>query len=247
MSYINIRFYEELNFFLPKEKKKIQFKNTIYPRQTVKDIIEAIGVPHTEVDLILVNGKSVSFCYIPKHGDNISVYPVFESVDIKGFTRLRPEPLREIKFVLDVHLGKLTRKLRMLGFDSLYSNTYSDKEIAEISDEENRIVLTRDRELLKRSIVSRGYILRTDDPEKQLIEVINRFDLKSSITPLVRCLNCNGYLLKVEKSKIVHKLQPNTLKYFNMFKECETCGKLYWRGSHYENMLQMLSKWKLNN
>lgn len=247
MSYVNIRFYEELNFFLPKDKKKIQFQYTIYPRQTVKDLIEAIGIPHTEVDLILVNSNSVSFSYIPSHGDNISVYPVFESVDIKGFTRLRPEPLREIKFVLDVHLGKLTRKLRMLGFDSLYSNTYSDKEIAEISNEESRIVLTRDRELLKRSIISRGYILRSDAPVKQLVEVINRFDLKSCITPLVRCLFCNGYLVEVPKSNISHKLKPNTLKYFSSFKECNTCGKLYWKGSHYENMLQMLVKLNLNN
>lgn len=246
MPYINIRFYEELNFFLPKDKKKIQFQHPIYPRQTVKDLIEAIGIPHTEVDLILANSKSVDFSYIPKDNDNISVYPVFESFDIKKLSRLRPEPLREMKFILDVHLGKLVKKLRMLGFDSLYSNTYSDKEIAEISNEECRIVLTRDRELLKRSIISRGYILRSDNPEKQLIEVLKRFDLKKSISPLTRCINCNSLLIDVTKGKVSHIVQPETLKYFNNFKKCDYCGKVYWKGSHYKNIQKMLSNLKLN-
>lgn len=233
-----IRFYEELNFFLPLSRKKAEFQTVLYPGQSIKDLIESLGVPHTEVDLILINGESVDFTYHPQNLDRISVYPVFESLNIKNITRLHPEPLREIKFILDVHLGKLTKNLRLLGFDSLYKNSYRDREIAEISDYEKRVVLTRDRGLLKRKIITRGYIIRSENPPVQLSEVIKRFDLKSSVKPFTRCSSCNGLLLKVDKSNILDKLEPKTAKYFNEFSQCSECKKVYWKGSHYNNMLK---------
>lgn len=236
-----IRFYEELNFFLPVDKRKREFQAALYPNQSVKDLIESLGIPHTEVDLILVNGNSVDFSFRPIDKSRISVYPVFESMDITKLTRLRPKPLRVSKFILDVHLGKLSKKLRVLGFDTLYRNDYKDNEIAVKSLEEKRIVLTRDRGLLKRSIIERGYIIRSDDPNEQLIEVFNRFNLKPILKPLSRCLICNGYLKKVEKEDIKLLLQPKTIKYFDKFKQCNSCGKIYWKGSHYQNMLKLLS------
>ena len=145
----NFRFYEELNDFLPENKRKIEYSYAFYGTPAVKDAIEAEGVPHTEVDLILVNGKSVGFDYLLQHSDRVSVYPVFETLDISPVIRLREKPLRESKFILDVHLGKLTKLLRRLGFDSNYRNDYSDPEIVNISLKEKRIILTRDRGILK--------------------------------------------------------------------------------------------------
>ena len=169
---VHFRFYEELNDFLPPARRKRDFAIP-YNRASVKDMIESLGVPHTEVDLILANGISVDFSYLVRPGDRISVYPEFESFDIAGLTRLRPEPLRQPRFVLDTHLGKLARYLRLLGFDTLYSNSYSDAELARISaGGDKRILLTRDHGLLKRAQVTHGYFVREIVPELQAREAI---------------------------------------------------------------------------
>lgn len=240
-----IRFYQELNFFIKPSYRGMNNIIPIYPQQTVKDLIESMGVPHTEVDLILINGESVDFSYIVKNEDKISVYPVFESFNIKQVTKLRPEPLRNLTFILDVHLGKLTRDLRMLGFDSLYTNNYRDEEIAEISHQEGRIVLTRDRGLLKRAVITRGYYLRSDNPKEQIIEVVKRFDLLSLCKPLTRCIRCNGLLKETTREEVVDELEPKTKKYFHVFYRCKGCKKIYWRGSHYEDMLKSMREWGL--
>lgn len=236
---VTIRFYEELNDFLEDRKKKTCFTVTTNPGQTVKDLIESENVPHTEVDLILVNSKSVDFSYQLKKNDRISVYPVFEALDIKNAAKLRPLPLRTTKFILDVHLGKLARYLRISGFDALYSNSYEDSEIADIAAGEGRIVLTRDRGLLKRSIVKRGYWIRSQKAALQYREVLNRFDLTGSISMFSRCPSCNGSLKMIEKKDILHRLPENTAKYFNDFKICNVCSKIYWKGSHYYNFIRM--------
>ena len=183
----------------------------------MKDVIESLGVPHTEVDLILVNGASVGFDYLVRDGDRVSVYPVFESLDITPLVRVRPQPLRETRFVLDIHLGKLAVFLRMLGFDSLYRNDYRDDELARISHAEGRILLTRDRGLLKRSLVTHGYLVRSDDPREQLAEVIHRFDLRDAIQPLERCLRCNGELEPVAKEEVADRLPPRTREHYDTF------------------------------
>ena len=230
------RFYEELNDFLPEEKRKHNFPYTFKINQTVKDAIESMGVPHTEIDLILANGRSVDFTYQLKNGDRIAVYPVFESFDIKPLIRLRPEPLREPRFVLDVHLGKLCKYLRMLGFDTIYRNDLDDAEIVDISLKEHRIILTRDLGILKNGLVSHGYWLRSQDPREQLQEVIRRFQLQDLIRPFHRCTVCNGFVEKVGKEKIAHLLRENTKKAFDEFFRCTSCKKIYWEGSHYDSM-----------
>ena len=175
------RFYEELNDFLPATKRKVWFDYYCNGNPAIKDVVESLGVPHTAIDLILVNGASVDFFYRLKDGDRVSVYPVFESLDIANVTRLRKEPLREPKFILAAHLGKLAKYLRLLGFDSRYSNDYSAEDIVRIMQTEKRIVLTRDRQLLKRKIITHGYWVRAIDPRKQVAEVITAFDLFAKI------------------------------------------------------------------
>ncbi len=239
---IHIRFYEELNDFLPVRKRKKSFDIILNGRSTIKDVIESQRVPHTEIDLILVNGESVRFDYIPDDGDQVSVYPVFETFDISGITRLRPEPLRETRFILDVHLGKLARKLRMIGFDTLYRNDYEDDQIIEIGVTEKRIILTRDIGILKNKKVTHGYYLRSNQPEEQLKEVIRHFDLVGQIRPLNRCIACNGFITRVDKADVEDRLLPKTRKYFEQIYQCKSCGKLYWEGSHYKNMMRKVEK-----
>lgn len=238
----HFRFYEELNDFLPVEIRKKTFDYNFKINQTVKDAIEAMGVPHTEVDLILVNGKSVDFSYQIIHHDRISVYPVFESFDISEVNRLRPDPLREPRFVLDVHLGKLCKYLRMMGFDTIYRNDLDDVEIVEISVKENRIILTRDIGILKNGLVTHGYWLRSQDSREQLKEVIRRFQLKAEVRPFYRCTVCNGFIRPVNKADIVTLLPDQTKKYFDAFFRCTSCKKIYWEGTHYESMRDFIGE-----
>ncbi len=230
------RFYEELNDFLPKQKRKTDFTYAFLGNPSVKDAVEAIGVPHVEVDLILVNGKSVTFQYHLQAQDRISVYPVFEQFDISSVTRLRAHTLRNPSFILDVHLGKLAKYLRLLGFDTLYRNDYEDSEIVSISCSQGRIILTRDVGLLKHDSVSHGYWLRSQHPSKQLYEVIKHFDLYTNINPFSRCIECNGHIYPVCKDLIEHYLKPGTKRHYNEFYQCQQCGRIYWKGSHYQRM-----------
>jgi len=238
--HIVIRFYKELNEFLPMSKRKVSFEHHFNQAGAVKDIIESLGVPHTEVDLIIVNGQSVTFDYKIKHGDDISVYPAFESFDISPITHLHPAPLRETKFVLDVHLGRLAAYLRMLGFDTLYQNNYDDIELANISVDEQRILLTYDKKLLMRKIITHGYYVRERQPKKQLLEIIKRFDLFNGFKPFTLCMSCNSEIKAVDKEKIKSHLMPRTENDYNEFWQCSTCKKVYWKGSHYQRMQEQI-------
>ena len=236
------RFYEELNDFLPSGKRKKEFEYSFSGSPTVKDAIEAIGVPHIEVDLILVNGKSVSFSYHLSEEDNLSVYPVFESLDISPVNRLRKHPLRVTRFILDVHLGKLAKYLRMTGFDTLYEKDYSDAEIVKISLNEKRIILTRDIGILKHKKITHGYWIRSQDPLEQFREVVRRFDLIDNFSPFHRCMTCNGLIREVPKEHIIKDLQPNTRQFYNVFYRCTECDNIYWKGSHYDRMVQFIDQ-----
>jgi len=242
MHKVFFRFYEELNDFLPEDKRKVRFEHSFLNRVSVKDIIESLGIPHIEIDLILVNGKSVDFNYIIQPNDDISVYPVFESLDIKEVQHLRNQPLRIPKFVLDVHLGTLTRYLRMLGFDSSYKNNFTKEELVNISLNEKRTLITKDRNLLKRNEITHGYWIRNDDPVKQAREVIERFDLRNSIKEFSRCMECNSFLLPVDKNEIENKLPPKVKEQQSEFHRCSDCNKIYWKGSHYEKMKKLITK-----
>ena len=230
------RFYEELNEFLPPEKRKKLSPYSFTGSPSIKDAIEAQGIPHVEVDMILVNTISVDFSYKLKDQDSVSVYPLFESFDISPVTHLREKPLRTIKFVLDVHLGKLAKYLRLTGFDTLYNIVYNDQDIISRSHAEKRIILTHDLELLKNKLVTRGYWIRSQFLKEQLMEVFIRFDLKNDINLFSRCLECNTILRNVSKKDILDRLLPETLAHFKEFQNCPECGRIYWKGSHYERM-----------
>ena len=244
MKKVYFRFYEELNDFLPEEKRKTRFTHNYIDRASVKDVIESLGVPHTEVDLILVNGKSVGFDYLINDGDDISVYPVFESLDITNVQHLRPKPLRVPKFIADVHLGKLMRYLRMMGFDVLYKNDFDDNEIVNLSLKETRAILTRDRGILKRSEVTHGYWIRSIKVKEQVIEVIKRFDLKNIIKEFSRCIECNSMLKPISKNEIIDALPPKVSKSKAEFSHCPACKKNYWKGTHYQKMLSFIQSVK---
>jgi uncharacterized protein with PIN domain/sulfur carrier protein ThiS len=235
-----IRFYEELNFFLPSDRKKCLLERTCKKGTTVKALIEEMGIPHTEVDLVLVNGHSKGFEYQLADNDRVSVYPVFESFDIGDVSKVRPTPLREIRFILDVHLGKLAKRLRLLGFDTIYSNHFEDEQISVLAVKEKRIILTRDRGLLKRKTITHGYCIRSKDPHEQLREVIGRFDLLKCIKPFSRCLQCNSSLVPAYKEEIMDRLPQKVKEKYSHFSRCPKCNKIYWLGSHWENMKKIL-------
>jgi uncharacterized protein with PIN domain len=233
---LTIRFYEELNDFLPKEKRKKDCTYHFYGNPAIKDVIESFHIPHTEVDLVIVNGISVGFDYKVADGERIAVYPIFEGLDISPLCKLRPKPLRKTAFILDVHLGKLARYLRLLGFDCHFDTGLDDIQIIRLALKENRIILTRDIGLLKHSCVTHGYWIRSQQPVKQLEEVVRRFDLSAQIKPFSRCSLCNAVVKKVDKKKIEELLDLNTRTYFNHFFQCDGCGQLYWEGSHFHNI-----------
>lgn len=241
MKRVFLRFYAELNDFLPPERRMTEFEYSFYVAPSVRDVIESAGVPHTEVDLILVNGRSVDFSYVVEDGERISVYPVFESIDIGPLVRLRPKPLRQARFVLDVHLGRLAAYLRMAGFDALYRNDYTDERLAAISSAEERILLTRDLGLLKRGAVTRGYWVRTTSPRLQFAEVLRRFDLFEQVTPFVRCLACNALLEPAAKEEVAARVPAAIRARHNEFQRCRSCGRIYWPGTHYQRMQRLLA------
>ena len=176
------RFYEELNDYLPEEKKKVFFAYNFKGNPSVRDVIESIGIPHAEIDLILVNSKSVEFSYNLKDGDIVSIYPVFETLDISNVTYLRKKPLREPKFILNSHLEKLSGYLQKIGLDTFYRECYKNSEIIKIAVREGRIILTQNPKILKNREVTHVYCIRSKSPEKQLNEVIDYFDLYSKIS-----------------------------------------------------------------
>lgn len=235
-----VRFYAELNDHLPAELRHKTLEKPFVVPGSVKDLIESCGVPHTEVELIVVNGGSVGFSYIVRNGDRVAVYPMFESLDITPELRVRPAPLRDPRFVLDVHLGRLAAYLRMLGFDALYRNSFKDPELVRISAGEQRILLTRDRGLLMHGAVSRGYWIRQTGSRRQLAEVIERFDLGRQARPFTRCMACNEPLRETTKAGAAGRVPQRILAAHDDFRECCACGRIYWPGSHHSRMQQWI-------
>lgn len=237
-------FYGNLNDFLSKKDKHTGITYSFTAIPAVKDAIEAIGIPHVEVEWLLVNGTPSRF-YSPLHpGDRVEVYP-WDSPPAPGsLPPLRDQRLTPHSFVLDTHLGALARQLRLLGIDTSYHPQSTDRELALISSTENRIVLTRDILLLKQKIIEWGYWLRSQQPQEQLLEVIRRYNLSPYFQPFTRCLSCNGVIYPVEKESVLECLPPGTRTYFHEFYRCSACGKVYWKGSHYERMVQFIKDLK---
>lgn len=234
---LSVRFYAELNDFLPPMRRQRRFIYRCAQDATIKNAIENLGVPHTEVELVLVNGASVDFSRRVRDGDEISVYPTFVALApaIAQLQKTRPELAGEPRFIADAHLGGLARYLRMLGFDTLYRNTLADREIAGLAASEQRIVLTRDRDLLMHRTIIHGYFVRDERPREQLRDVVRRFDLAIRAS-LSRCLRCNCLLAPIGKDAVRHRLPTRTALYYNEFWSCASCARIYWKGSHWQRM-----------
>ena len=234
------RFYAELNDFLADERKQKSFEHALKTPVTIREAIESLNVPLSEVDLILINSKPAELNQRIREGDYISVYPVFESFDISSVSKTRTKPLRTTRFILDAHLGKLAKYLRMLGFDTLYQNDFKDSEIIAIALKEKGIILTRDKSLLKSKDIQHGYYVRATEKHEQLREVVRKFDLYNQFHSFTRCMTCNTKLVSKKKEEIIHKLDPETTAIFNEFYYCPYCDKVFWKGSHFERMEKLI-------
>lgn len=222
------RFFGELNDFLPRDRRDSPFAAPCARAATAKHMIEALGVPHTEVGQLRVNGLPGAFERLLQEGDDLAVYPQSQAA------------LAGTGFVADAHLGGLARLLRMAGFDTLYDNGYRDEEIVAIARGEARTVLTRDRELLKRRELVHGCYLHAIRPEAQLRELSARLRLAAAALPLTRCLHCNRLLRPVAKAAVAERLPPAVCARQQQFTTCDACGRVFWKGSHYQRMLAML-------
>jgi uncharacterized protein len=228
-------FSNDLQVFLPSLKKGkpicIKFKGA----QTAKHLIESIGIPHTEIAFLAANHLKIDLDYLV---EDHSFIEVFSFIDLPHDPLQQQNNLSNLDrmFILDNHLGRLTAYLRMLGFDCLYDPGLPDSELAEISNNTHRTILTRDRRLLMRKIILSGYFLRSKQPLQQVVEIIHRFNLQEKIRPFLRCMRCNHLLLPIEKEKILHRLQPKTRHYYQEFRLCSNCDQIYWQGSHYDYM-----------
>ncbi len=235
MNEAQFRFHDDLNIFLPRNQRGTAIILSFNGDQSVKHLVESLGIPHVEVKRILVDGGDVDFSYLVRDGDQVEVYP-YTHQDFFHLT------LEDKRFILDNHLGQLAVYLRMLGFDALYRNDYQDEELARVSSQESRILLTRDRRLLMRNMVSQGYWLRSKIPRQQLVEVIERYNLSPEITPFRRCMRCNHLLEPISKQAVLHRLQPLTKRYYEEFRICPECDRVYWKGSHYERMRSFINQ-----
>lgn len=221
-------FIDELNDFLPHYRKNTSFILEFAPHQSLKHLVESLGVPHTEIGRVLVDGQAVDASNRLENEAQVTVYPADSS--------LEGEP----RFILDNHLGQLATYLRMLGFDCLYRNDYQDDELAEVAIAQERVLLTRDRRLLMRKAIRRGYCIHHIDPRLQAAELLRRYRLFGQVKPFQRCLRCNSPLQVVQKQEIIGRLEPLTKKYYHEFRICPSCNQIYWKGSHFEHMQQMI-------
>ncbi len=228
----DILFNGGLDWFLSSNNKRGSLHLTFEDHQSVKHLVKSLGVPHVEIGMVRVNGQETGLDYLPQNGDRVEVFPAVPGCPV------------EPRFMLDNHLGRLTAHLRMLGFDCLYHNDFEDGEMARMLETDERILLTRDRQLLMRKAVQYGYCLRSVHPREQLVEVVNRFLLGQRVQPFTRCLRCNGLLEGVEKVDVVDQLEPRTKLYYEVFSRCRACGQIYWQGSHWEQMQEFIQTLK---
>ena len=236
------RFYEELNDFLPPACRKRDIGVAIERARSVKDAIESVGVPHPEVDLVIVDGESVGFEHLLRGGERVAVYPMFERLDVAPLQRLRPRPLRDPRFIADAQLGKLARHLRMAGFDVLYDPRADDAEIVRRANASRRTILTRDKGLLRRRDVERGYFVRCDAADAQLGEVLGALQLEGAMRPFTRCRECNEVLQEMPREALPSDVPPAVRTLYDAFKRCARCGRIYWAGSHYARMSGLIER-----
>ena len=228
MSTASFRFHGELCEFLARQNRDRLFAYRCARAANLKNAIEALGVPHTEVGTVRVNGQPATLQRTVRQDDLVEVFP--------RSAEMGSDPI----FLADAHLGGLARFLRMLGFDTLHDNGFRDEAIRALAASESRIVLTRDRELLKCRDILRGCYVHALKPESQLREVAERYGLAARAQPFTLCLLCNRRLRPVAKAAVAHRLPPQVLEGQEEFSHCASCDRVYWPGSHYRRMREAL-------
>src|SRR5437870_13166426 len=237
---VRLNLHGDLDFFLGSKAGRRRLERSLSEKTSVKDVIESCGVPHPEVDVILVNGMPVDFDYGIMSDSEIELYP--PGIEHPHFKEKRLQATTASRFVADGHLGRLARNLRLLGFDVAYDSQAEDRQLLTVMEGENRALLTRDRRLLMHTVVRTGYNPRSQNADEQTVEVIRRFDLLRSLTPFTRCLRCNAPLQKVSKAEVIERLEPLTKIYYEQFRRCTGCGQIYWAGSHFSKLQKRLEK-----
>jgi uncharacterized protein len=237
---VRLNLHGDLDFFVRSATRGQPIERSLSEKTSVKDAIESFGVPHPEVDVIVVNGKPVDFDYALAADAEIELYPVITDVPLFKYKQL--QITNYSKFVADGHLGKLARDLRLLGFDVAYDPRAEDRQLLKVMERENRALLTRDRRLLMHAVVRTGYCPRSQNADEQTIEVIRRFDLLTSLAPFTRCLRCNSPLQEIPKAEVIERLEPLTQIYYEEFRRCTGCGQIYWPGSHFSKLQKRLEK-----
>jgi len=240
LAHVDVRFFGDLDDLVAPGRRNRSSTVSVHAGTTVKDLVESLGVPHTEVDVMVVNGRSVGFDEQVHEGDRVDAHPSSHDVEVTPLIRLRPLPPAAPRFLLDVHLGRLARYLRLLGFDAEWYPGAADEELARRSALEGRVLLTRDRGVLKRRAVVDGHLVRQTAPRRQIDEVLSRFELTAPFEPFGRCLACNGRLEDVAKDDVVGLLPPRTRRDYQQFRRCVSCGRVYWQGSHYDRLLALV-------
>lgn len=239
---VYLKFHNDFQMLLPKIQTGKVVKYALKRRASLKDIIESLGVPHTEVAQILLKNSELGFDFIPVGGEEIKIQPFSDEMSVFSSTLLRPQPIFTLKFMVDINVQKIARNLRIIGLDTTMVPDMRLVEIGKVATSQQRILITRNRELLKCNTVLHGHLLRSENHVIQLEEVVKRYRLKPHIKPFTRCITCNGDLKSISKQAIYDRLEPLTRKYFNSFKMCSDCGKIYWQGSHHDHMRQLVDK-----
>ncbi|HEX3421630.1 MAG TPA: Mut7-C RNAse domain-containing protein [Candidatus Udaeobacter sp.] len=237
---IRLCFHGDLRVFLGSKAEATVIERQLIEKSSIKDVIESCGVPHPEIDLILVNEQAVGFDQALTNDAEVEVFPVHDRGTL--YTDKRLQTIGLLRFVADVHLGGLTRNLRLLGFDVAYSQTANDRQLLDVMCRENRALLTRDRRLLMHAIVQHGYWPRSQNPNEQTIEIIRRFNLSELISPFTRCVRCNALLEEAAKAEIMDKLEPLTKIHYEQFRRCPGCKQIYWLGSHFPKLLKRIEE-----
>jgi hypothetical protein len=237
---VRLRFHRDLDYFLKCAANEGEVSRQLGEPTSIKDVIESCGVPHPEVDRILVGGTAVDFSYVLRRSVDVEVYPVgFSEKTLPGIPLQQSDATR---FLADGHLGKLVRNLRLLGIDTMYDAPLADAQLLALMQAHQRALLTRDRRLLMHRVVVDGYCPRSSDPMEQTVEVLRRFNLRDALQPFTRCLHCNELLAAVEKSEVLDQLEPLTRVYYDEFRKCTGCGRIFWRGSHFAKLEAFLEK-----
>ena len=240
MATIHLRLYEELNDYLPRDRRKRTFAFEVADGAILGEVVDGLGVPRDAIDLALVDSEAVGFDHRVRDGDRIALYPIFESLDVGPVTALPGRPLRESRFVLDVHLGRLARYLRLLGFDAVYRRDFDDDELAAISRSEGRILLSRDGPLVARRELDHAYLVPSEFPLEQAVEVVRRCDLAGQVRPFSRCLVCNGEVAAVAVADVTEPLPEWVRATHEEVRRCAGCGRVYWRGGHWQRMQRLV-------